>query len=227
MWSTRHLFAFFLGAVVGVSISLFAKFPETYGPEIFNATLLAAVLGWVVASGFRKSEESFALGASSHIANTTFDKYVEFADTYYKVLLEERLNLMRDGASPGALKSGFNLGEVRRRYALWLSKEINDQLKTFEEKLIRIGAKEKYLEREANHPLNRHRTTVSDAEKKAIEESHKEFGVVMGIGEDAGNELAIDSIVEMLRSALKIDELTGLRYELVERATAGRNRENK
>ena len=91
-------------------------------------------------------QQSFGLGASSHMANRVFDKHVEFCEKY---LVEVHLiadKLFREGPTKDAVNLGNRLYSLKLEYAVWLTDDINDSLFLFEQGLRELGANQGFID---------------------------------------------------------------------------------
>jgi hypothetical protein len=167
------------------------------------------------AVAMQAAEQRFALGTSSHMANVAFDKHVEFCESYVQEVFATLETLFKSGPSAEALQHAFKLAEQRRKFALWLTPQIEAQLQEFEKALRGIGADEWYL-RNAERIENRH---------DVVERLYKKLADVLGAentganewqGQPLTQELAISAVVRGLRHVLKAEELTNLREALVQ-----------
>lgn len=62
-------------------------------------------------------QHSFGLGASSHMANTVFDKHVEFCEKYLEEVHVIADELFREGPTKGAVDFGNKLYTLKLEYA--------------------------------------------------------------------------------------------------------------
>lgn len=89
----------------------------------------------------QNKQQDFILGTASHMAQVAYDKHVIFCEEYIERVERGRQELFREGVSRNALNIGRELVNIRQKHAAWLTKEIEDSLKPFEQALIMIGAK--------------------------------------------------------------------------------------
>jgi hypothetical protein len=82
---------------------------------------------------------AFSMGSSSHMAEVLFDKHIGFCEEYVEAMSNTLYTLIQEGKKDDTLDTG-NLFGVRRKWALWLSKDIESKLDRFERKIIIIGA---------------------------------------------------------------------------------------
>ena len=79
----------------------------------------------------QRKQQIFNLGATSHIANITFDKHVEFCEKYMAEVDSTVIMLYSKGASNAALSHADHLYTLRIKYSAWLTEEIGSQLYPF------------------------------------------------------------------------------------------------
>lgn len=156
----------------------------------------------------QNKQQDFILGTASHMAEVAYNKHVIFCEEYIERVEKGRQELFRDGPSRNSINIGRELVNIRQKHSAWLTKEIEDNLKPFEQALIKIGAKEHYLEN-AKLPIGEERT-------KAVDEIYKSFGLILGhenpLNEEEAN-IHIDKIVDKIRDILGIKILTSLRIK--------------
>ncbi|MFA7310021.1 MAG: hypothetical protein WC050_03905 [Candidatus Paceibacterota bacterium] len=152
-------------------------------------------------------QQDFILSTSSHFAAVAYDKHVLFCEEYIKRIQEGRQELFRDGASKNAMNIGGDLVRIRQKHAAWLTSEIENQLKPFEQVLIEIGSKEHYLEMTQGKGMD-------ERKRQVIEKIYRSFGLVLG-HETPSNEqeaeLHIDKVIDRIRDIIGIKEITRLR----------------
>lgn len=160
-------------------------------------------------------QNSFAMGATSHMANVAFDKHVQFSEEYIKESYAALQTIFREGPTQEAVSHAFSLVGVRERYAVWLTAKIEKDLQPFELALRQMGASAGYVQ-----------ATVGDRtatqRKEHIDRMYKILAKLTNLpewkGEELTNELAISTQIQQLRSILGTDELSKLRQSLLTRA---------
>lgn len=160
------------------------------------------------------TKNSFSVGATSHMAKIAFDKHVAFCEDYIAEVFRSLHELFRTGPHQDALIHAQSLYAVRRKHAVWLTRELELELEHFESKIRTIGA--------AAHLVN-----AMPGDPEGVETMFSEFANVFGAkygfrewdGKAISEEYTIETIVAHLRNVLGIDELTKLRIEFVKRAT--------
>ena len=94
----------------------------------------------------QNKQNIFNIGATSHMANTIFNKHVEFGEEYLKETHSTFLTLFEEGPTDKTLSHANNLYNLKVKYAMWLTVEMNDELEQFEVILRKIGANKKFLQ---------------------------------------------------------------------------------
>jgi len=161
----------------------------------------------------QRTQESFSLGATSHMANVAFDKHVAFCEEYLEEMHKIVITLFREGPDEAALDHCKKLYEIRRKYATWITRDLVAALTPYETALRTIGA--------AAHFVETTRLTGNERRNEKIDEMHRLFEAVLG--EAVGNgepdpERDTDQVMGKLREILGIEELTLMRVRLVKRA---------
>lgn len=161
----------------------------------------------------QSSQNLFALGATSHMANVAFDKHVQFIEEYVAEVHKTLATLIREGPTENVFKHTLELYSLQQKYAVWLTPQIERDLGAFEAALRSIGANEGYL-----------RSTSSAADRQErIDEMYKTFADVMGSklmgstwnGSPLTEDLAISMVIQRLRSILGTEELSAIRALLL------------
>ena len=138
-----------------------------------------------------RAGNSFILSATSHMAQTAFDKHVSFCEEYLAKVNDGLGVLFRSGPTEEALKIAAVLYSIRRKYLVWETPDISDVLSKFEHALRKIGADECYL---------RHLPT-GETRSKVVESMYETFKQVTDLKElpDAPTpEIATSYIIEQL-----------------------------
>lgn len=163
----------------------------------------------------QKKQFEFTIGAASHMANAAFDKHVEFCEKYMTEINDAIHTLFRDGETPIALNHAGALNILREKYAVWLTDEININLRKFEDALRKLGAEAHFIE------------TTAGVERYAKERSMKIdstselFHEILGFDktQDLNEDYAVEKIKKKVKDILGIEELTNLRKYLVKEAS--------
>jgi len=163
----------------------------------------------------QSNQFKFTLGAASHMANTAFDKHVEFCEKYMAEIHASVSTLFREGDTPEALEHAGNLHELRMEYAVWLTDKINEKLSKFEAAIRKLGANAQFVRSTTGSPSHAKQRTI------VIERSHDLFLEILGIDEtkELNEEYAVEAVKKKVRAILGVEELTGLREHLISEAT--------
>ncbi len=162
-------------------------------------------------------QNSFTLGATSHMANVAFDKHVLFCEEYVAEVHKAVSTLFRRGPTQEVLAHTGTLYTLQQKYSVWLTPQIEEDLEVFESALRQIGANAGYI------------NDAPDAEDRPqrIAAMYKTFASVMGVkfmgtsewqGESLSEELAVSMVIRKLRAILGIEELTKMRAVFVKNA---------
>lgn len=162
-------------------------------------------------------QNSFSLGATSHMAIVAFDKHVAFSEEYVSPMFDILTKLFRKGPCDDALEGASTLPAVRKKYSLWITTEVETDLERFEAVLRKMGA--------AAHVVETAPGTQDHA--KLVSLMYSTFAEVMGSkvmgskewqGGQISEEVALYTIIHKLRKVLGVEELTNLRSALVSEA---------
>lgn len=152
----------------------------------------------------QNKQQDFILGTASHMAEVAYNKHVIFCEEYIERVEKGRQELFSEGPSRNSINIGRELVNIRQKHSPWLTKEIEDSLKPFEQALIEIGAQKGLLES----------LPVGEQRSKVVEKVYKSFGLVLGheisLNEEEAN-IHIDKVIEKIRDVLGINILTKLR----------------
>lgn len=163
----------------------------------------------------QRREFQFALGAASHMANTAFDKHVEFCEKYMSELHEAVRTMYREGDTKKTLTHATNLYGIRRRYATWLTDRINTDLEEFESALRQLGAGAGFIEST--------RGVEGYAKQRAIriERNFELFSRILGLKTSKGiqEKSMVEALESKVRAILGVEELTRLRDHLIKQAS--------
>ena len=89
----------------------------------------------------QQEQQIFNLGATSHMANSVFDKHVEFCEKYLAEVHQTVVTLTREGPTKEALDHARKLYTLRIEYTAWITPKIDKKLIPFEKAVRNIGAK--------------------------------------------------------------------------------------
>jgi hypothetical protein len=164
-------------------------------------------------------QNRYSLGATSHMAIVTFDKFVEFAEAYTSELQETLLSIFRDGPTSKAIGHAADLFRLRQDYVLWLTRELQDDLAKYEQALRIMGADAHLLEY-AQQQQNRHAVVARMYKRYAKLLGPEIMGDSAWEGEQLEESEALSMIFERLRMVLGTEKLTTMRSQLVDRAVS-------
>jgi hypothetical protein len=145
--------------------------------------------------------------AGSHVAKVTFDRYVEFCETYVLLWSEALVDLIREGPTTSATQHAHKIVRHRQQWILWVPPDVDATLKGYEKGLMDIGLNSRLFE------------TVTMGSGANIESyvstMYLRFAELTGMGEWDGKKLDDDTRIEwmmqMLRRTLGTDSYNTLR----------------
>lgn len=154
-------------------------------------------------------DQAFTVAATSHMAETLFDKHVEFAEAYIAATQDALGSIFRDGPTTGIGTELAKLQALRRKYRLWLTTSVTNKLDDFEDSLRDM---EIYI----------HRSTASSVPEKlrteSYERAHNIFSEVLGLSGSTNKDAEAKSYAvafDHLQDVLGITELTRRRDEIL------------
>ncbi|HTR00774.1 MAG TPA: hypothetical protein VMH83_12320 [Candidatus Acidoferrum sp.] len=221
----------YIGAVVTFVASVIAILIFPYG-TLFSTLASVPLIGSLFAALFQilrdvssyerqillqESQQRFALGASSHMANVAFDRHAAFADEYICEVFKTLDTLFKHGPTEEAFPHAGKLLSIRKKYAVWLTPEIDKMLQAIEGALRTVGANKCLLMS----------SIEGEARQKVISEMYKVFADILGkenMGSDTwqgvalSDEVAIAGVIQGLRIVLGTAELTKIRSALIDKA---------
>lgn len=162
-------------------------------------------------------QNSFSIGATSHMAIVAFDRHVAFSEEYVSSMYEVLTTLFQKGPCDEALRGAASLLEIRKRWSLWITKQLEVELEPFEAALRKMGAAAWVNEAAPG----------GQGHSERINLMYREFVEVMGSkvmgaseweGKKITNDVAIHTIIDKLRVVLGVDELTNLRAKILSQA---------
>jgi hypothetical protein len=156
-----------------------------------------------------EAQNSFSVGATSHMANVAFDKHILFSEEYASEMFQALTSLFTEGPGKKALPHAYALHEIRRKWAVWLTPELETSLEGFERAIRKIGANAGLLEHMPGDTATIHEMYLLFAEVTGEKEWQ---------GKPITGDVAVATVIGRLRKVLGIDELTLLRSEFVKRA---------
>jgi hypothetical protein len=160
----------------------------------------------------KDSENTFSIGATSHMANVAFDKHVQFCEEYVAKMAEVTAGMLQSGPHVNALTDASTLVAVRIKWAVWLTSDTEGALRPFEDAVRKVGG-DALLLKDGGAFAGR---------PKVVERVYGVYAEVLGIkefdGSESGSDRTVQAVVEKLRKVLGIKELTELRSRFIERA---------
>ncbi|MCL2920040.1 hypothetical protein [Shewanella litorisediminis] len=222
------VFWFGIAIVVGVSlgITFFAPINDVYKgiASLPGVAGLAAALFQLIRDHaahqrnleIQQGQQLFNLGATSHMANSVFDKHVEFCERYLAEVHQTVVTLTREGPTREALKHAGNLYTLRIEYTAWITPEMDEKLMPFEKAVRKIGANSGLVSALSGEE-NR-----DGARTKALEEMYDVFSNLMGIGDVKvkDEDATVVEVKNRVREILQVNELVLIREYLINRASS-------
>jgi hypothetical protein len=214
-WAT--VFAASLAAV-----AVFHFFPVSVVGDLAGVPAIVALFGALFqlsrdniaferSARLEEAKNRFTVGVTSHMANVAFDKHVLFCEEYVGDMQRALTTLFREGPTPEALQHANSLYAIRRKWAVWLTPELETDLERFEAAVRKIGAYERLA-----------RDYPGELRAGQLEEIYSLFAEVIGEkewkGEPINGDRAVAAVIGKLRNVLGINGLVHLRNELIERA---------
>lgn len=159
----------------------------------------------------QSQQQSFGLGATSHMANKVFDKHVEFCEKYLAEVNDIANKLFRVGPTKEAVYFANGLYTLKIEYSTWLTDDISDSLFPFEQALREFGATNGFIESTIN--VERY----AEQRQKKIPQVHNDFSKILNLSNDKNPDpdMAVQSVVRKARSILDLDELVWLRKQII------------
>ncbi len=164
----------------------------------------------------QQEQQLFNLGATSHMANTVFDKHVEFSEKYLAEVHELVTTLTREGPTRSALEHAGKLYSLRIAYTAWITPEIEKKLMPFEHAVREIGATSGLEE-----ALSGAEDTIAER-KEAIKKMYDTFKSLMNIGdiEVKDEDATVMEVKNRVREILQVNELISIRDYLIHKASS-------
>jgi hypothetical protein len=217
-----------IAIVVGVSlgVTFFAPINDVYKgiASLPGVAGLAASLFQLVRDHaahqrnleLQQEQQLFNLGATSHMANSVFDKHVEFCEKYLAEVHQTVVTLTKEGPTKEALEHAGDLYSLRVEYTAWITPDMEEKLMPFEKAVRNIGAKSGLI------------NALSGAESrdetrtKALEEMYDVFSNLMGIGEVKvkDEDATVVEVKNRVREILQFNQLVLIREYLINRASS-------
>lgn len=215
----KNWFTYLISLIVLVISLLISYYSQN---EVFeNITKIPGIMALVLVlykswkdEQLQNKQQDFILGTASHMAEVAYNKHVKFSEEYVNRIQRGFQELLRDGASPKVMNIGGDLVRIRQKHSAWLTSELENKLKPFEQVLIEIGTNEHYLLITAREGMN-------DNKRKVIDKIYKSLGLVLGNEKPSNDdeaELRIDRAIDKIRDILGIKALTKLRFKATDLA---------
>lgn len=169
----------------------------------------------------QRKQQIFNLGATSHMANGTFDKHVAFCEKYMAEVDKTISTLYREGTTQKALTHANALHDIRREFAAWVTDDIGLKLSPFEDALRQIGAWQGFIENTNDH------AAYTNQRMERIQFVHNTLLKVLSLPHLASNSAETSEIDEhvsnenvktRIREILDIESLVKLRQGLIKEA---------
>ncbi len=157
----------------------------------------------------QSKQHDFVFGAASHMANVVYDKHAFFCEEYITRVQKGFHELLKDGPSRNSMVIGRELVNIRQRHSAWLTKEIENKLKPFEQTLIKIGAKNGLIDS----------LPVGESRNRVIDEVYRFFGLILKEIEAENkeeSEVSLEQNIENIRDILGVSTFTELRLKIAE-----------
>jgi len=217
--------------VLSVLVAVFLPMDEAF-KGIFATPALLAMIGALFQLfrdnaahesklDLQRKQQIFNLGATSHMANVTFDKHVEFCEKYMEEVDSAIGTLYRKGTTKEALPHASTLYSLRRKYSAWLTEDIGTHLSPFEDGLRKIGAWQGFVDSTFDVPQ------YAEQRQERISFVHQTLCKVLGIEyvdmPDIGDEgmdkyISEEEVKKRVRQILDIEDLVRLRKGLINEA---------
>ena len=176
----------------------------------------------------QQRQDLFNLGTTSHMANTVFDKHVEFCEKYLQEVHNTVVTFTREGPTDKGLSHAGELFSLRIEFTAWITPEIEEKLMPFEKAVRSISAKSGFVK-----VLSQDGPAVDEDQEKhrhkqrseAIEEMYSTFKSLMDF-EDVkvkDEDATVLAVKNKVREILQIQELVGIRSHLISKSFASLN----
>lgn len=228
MWSQAMKKIFWIGTAIIVAISFGITFFAPINDIFKGIAYLPGVAGLASALfqllrdsaahqrklEIQKEQQLFNLGATSHMANSVFDKHVEFCEKYLMEVHQTVVTLTREGPTKKALDHTGNLHSLRIEYTAWITPEIEKKLMPFEKAVKDIGAKSWFID------ALKGEVDQKEQRIKAIEEMYDIFRNLMKMGEPKvkDEDATVTEVKNRVREILQVNQLVDIREYLINRA---------
>ena len=153
-----------------------------------------------------QQQQIFNLSVTSHMAEVAFDRHIKFCEEYMQRLMQ--------GLDPSIVEQeryehySFELKNIRRIHAIWITEEINAELHGCEEVWRKYG----FCRRTAQQ-------TQGEVQSNFSGKAGELFDVIHGIDESGEGVTTYEKTISIIQGILGITELTKLRVNLIAQAT--------
>ena len=164
----------------------------------------------------QEERQLFNLGATSHMANTVFDKHVEFCEKYLAEVHQLVVTLTKSGPTQEALDHAGKLYTLRIEYTAWITQDIEDKLMPFEKAVRKIGENVYLLNALAGEEDR------AGTRSKALKDMYYIFSSLMDFSDvEVIDEYdTVKAVKVKVREILNISELVNIREFLVNKAAS-------
>ena len=158
----------------------------------------------------QRSEQKFTVAASSHMAIKIFDHQVEFSEKYMDKVIEAFRAIRSASEYSLAIHYSEELSQLRAKYSLWLTLDIDKDLSAFEYYLKMIGVNHQLI------TLPNDEFSDEDFQRQRVQELMALLAAFINPSEVTDfPEMKMSHIVECLRGILGVKELVKLRAEAI------------
>ncbi len=158
-----------------------------------------------------QKQQFFSLGITSHMAEVAFDKHVQFCEQYIAEVHKIIVTFFRDGPIEKGKDYARNLAQIRIKHDAWITEDITESLKHFEDAVFRIGSQ-----------AHLSQSSRADVAQKAYEKADELWDQVLGDAVDKtktrNENIAVESVKKKIREILGIEKLTKLRGIIISKA---------
>jgi hypothetical protein len=230
----KTLFNIF-GVIVLLSALIFVFLEGAFVKELSSLTMVSALFGALFTlvrdySAFERSlllsvhQNQLSLGASSHMAKVAFDKHVEFCESYTAKANEILEKIYLNGPAQDAVFWAGELFNIRKKFAVWITEEIDKRLDAFETVIRQMGASAGYVKVTASSDDMQNAESVRNKMRdEHIERMYLHFSELTGVsvrqGEKLTNENAVNAQIIFLRKVLGTEDFVKMRKILVSKAS--------
>ena len=157
-------------------------------------------------------QQFFSLGITSHMAEVAFDKHVEFCEKYIAEVHNTILTFIREGPTEKGQEHGRNLIGIRIEYDTWITEDITNSLKHFEDAVFRIGTQTHLAKQTSSSAVGQTAYEKADALWDDV------LGNLLDKSKKSDENIAVESVKKKIRDILGIEKLTQLRGVLISKA---------